>query len=248
MSQMASASKRVCLLTGASGTLGSTFCHRFADRYDIAAVFHSRPPEVPSQHQRFVDPLDPGAQVAANQHPIFAVRADLAGAGEIDRLVDLVLARFGRIDVVVNAARHSALLPLADSDRGVASLDRQFHLNTSVPVRLATTVARKFWRSRDRENHRWNRSVVNVSSTAGLYVYPDYHQSAYAASKAALNHLTCHLANEFRAFGVRVNATAPNTFPQLVSTESVAETIVRLDRGRMNGRIVVLDTEGETLL
>jgi NAD(P)-dependent dehydrogenase (short-subunit alcohol dehydrogenase family) len=245
---MATVDKRVCLLTGASGTLGSAFCRRYAGFYDIAAVYRSRPPDAPSQHQRFIDPLDPDAELPANRHPIFAVKADLTRENELDRLVDLVLARFGRIDVLINAARYSALIPLVDSDRELASLDRQLHLNVSVPVKLATTVARKFWRTRDHENRDLNRSVVNVSSTAGLYVYPDFRQAAYGASKAALNHLSCHMANEFGRFGVRINAAAPNTFPQLVPTERVAEAIVRLDRGRMNGGIVVLDSDGEMLL
>lgn len=49
---------------------------------------------------------------------------------------------------------------------------------------------------------RSNRNVVNLSSTAGLFVYPDLGQSVYAASKAALNHLTYHLASDFCGFCV----------------------------------------------
>jgi hypothetical protein len=43
---------------------------------------------------------------------------------------------------------------------------------------------------------------------------------------------------------VRVNATAPNSFPRIVSTESVAQTIVRLDSGMTTGKILVLDADG----
>jgi len=44
---------------------------------------------------------------------------------------------------------------------------------------------------------------------------------------------------------VRVNAVAPNTFPRIVSTESVVEGIRNLDAGDMTGKVLVLDREGE---
>ena len=69
--------KRVCLLTGAGGILGSAFCRRFADRYHIVGVYQRRHPPVASQLQRFVDPLAAAAPLPENQHPIFAVQADL---------------------------------------------------------------------------------------------------------------------------------------------------------------------------
>ena len=58
-----------------------------------------------------------------------------------------------------------------------------------------------------------NRNVVNISSTAGHFVYEDLGQGLYATSKAALDHLTYHLASEFWDLGIRVNAVAPDTFP-----------------------------------
>ena len=51
-----------------------------------------------------------------------------------------------------------------------------------------------------------------------------------------------------KQFGVRVNAAAPNTFPRYVPTDHAAEAIVRLDEGRMNGQIMVLDADGDRFL
>jgi NAD(P)-dependent dehydrogenase (short-subunit alcohol dehydrogenase family) len=116
------------------------------------------------------------------------------------------------------------------------------------PIKLATTLARYFWRDRYKENCATNRNVINVSSISGLYVVPDCDQSVYSASKAALNYLTLHMANEFRPIGIRVNAAAPTSFPQAVSTESVADSIVRLDDGNMTGKILVLDQDGERFI
>jgi NAD(P)-dependent dehydrogenase (short-subunit alcohol dehydrogenase family) len=236
---------RVCLLTGAGGTLGTEFCRRYRSRYRIAAVYHRTPPEPPHQDAELVDPLRPAEPLPENEHPLFAIRADLAEDAELRRVVELTLARFGRIDLLVNAAVHSIWAPIVDSRALLESAERQFRINALVPLRLATEVAHAFWRDRDEENRALNRNVVNVSSIAGIYVYPNRGQSVYSATKAALNNLTCHMAAEFGALGVRVNATAPDTFPALVATERAAESIIRLDEGSMSGSILVLTQDGE---
>jgi NAD(P)-dependent dehydrogenase (short-subunit alcohol dehydrogenase family) len=237
----------VCLLTGASGTLGTAFCRLHADKYDIAAVYRRRLPEVPSQHDWFVDPLDPLADLPENNNRIFAIQADLTCDRELERIVELVLGRFDRIDLLVNAAVYSVWAPMLESGGLLESAASQFHTNVLVPLKLSAIVARRFWRSRYQGNVGMNRNVVNVSSVAGLRLYPDVGQSVYGASKAALNHLTFHMASEFRPFGVRVNATAPNSFPQLVPTQNVVQAIIRLDQGETTGKILVVDSDGERL-
>lgn len=239
--------KRVCLLTGAGGRLGAAFCAMYADRYDIAAVYRNNPPPVPSQFGWVVDPLQPEAQLPENQNPVFAVCADLAYDTEIERVVDLVLTRFDAIDVVVNAAVHSVWGGMMETEHMLESASQQFHINVRLPLKLATVVARKFWRDCDRENISHNRNVVNLSSIAGVRLYRQVGQSVYAASKAALNHLTFHMADEFRAFGIRVNAIAPNSFPEIVGTERVAAAIVRMDESDATGKILLLDHQMDRL-
>ena len=240
--------RKICLFTGASGTLGTTFCRLYRHRYQIAAVYRTTAPEVPNQHSRFVDPLRPDEAVAENVDPVYAIRSDLTAPGELARVVELTLARFGRIDLLVNAAVHSVWAPIVESKALLASLERQFQLNAMIPLRLAAELASTFWRDRRDENAALNRNIVNISSIAGIYVYPDRGQSAYSASKAALNNLTCHMASEFAAFGVRVNATAPDSFPRPVGIDRVAESIVRLDEGAMSGKILVLTADDERVL
>jgi NAD(P)-dependent dehydrogenase (short-subunit alcohol dehydrogenase family) len=240
---MVAGEKRVCLFTGISGKLGTEFSQLYAREYHIAGVFLRTAPSFPTQQQRFVDPLDPGAAIAENDDAIFAINADLRQPGEVKRVVELTLARFGRIDLLVNAAVHSVWAPMLQTDRLVRSAEAQFRLNVVVPLELASIVARDFWRTRERENIRWNRNVVNISSLAGINVYQGLGQSVYAAAKAAVNHLTRHMAFEFDAIGIRVNALAPNSFPRFVTTAKVAAAIVELDRGRMIGEIWSLDGE-----
>lgn len=235
--------RRVCLLTGASGGLGTWICQHWADDYDIVAVYRRRWPAVPSQGFTPVDPLDPGAQPATR--PVFAVQADLTSEGACDRVVEAALNRFGRIDVLVNNAVSSTWAPMLGNSRLLDSATSQMVMNVVVPLRMAATVARLFWQGRDDENRAANRNVVNVSSIAGVHIYAWSGQSVYAASKAALNHLTGHMAEEFQPVGVRVNATAANSFPSIVSTERAAAAIRRLDEGDANGRIVIVDGDAD---
>ena len=238
--------RRVCLLTGASGQLGAYFCQHFVDRYDIVAVYRRNRPPVASQDVRYFDPVAPERPVGQNERRVFAVQADLTDERECDRVVELALARYERIDVLVNGAVASVWSSMINSDHLRRSGYNQLMTNVLVPLNLAISVARQFWQGRDEENRANNRNVVNVSSVAGLRIYAGSGQSLYAASKAALNHLTGHMANEFAPLGVRVNATAANSFPSIVPTSRAANAIVRLDGGDENGVIVVVDGEADT--
>lgn len=235
--------RRVCLLTGAGGTLGDAFCRRYADRYDIVAVCRDRRPAVASQFEDFVDPLQPDVDVAENAARVFVVHADLEADGEAERVVELALARFDGIDLLVNNAALTALHPhgLVDGDAALRDVQRTFAVNVGLPLRLATRVAHRYWSTRDADNRDHNRNVVNVSSLSGARVFPGCGQAVYAASKAALNHLTRHMGAEFATFGVRVNAVAPNSFPAVVSTARVAESIVMLDEQSVTGKILAVD-------
>jgi NAD(P)-dependent dehydrogenase (short-subunit alcohol dehydrogenase family) len=216
----------------------------FARDYAIVAVYRNRIPAISSQVQRAIDPLVPSEQLEENRYPVFAIQADLTAPGETERVVETTLARYGRIDLLINAAARSAWGWTLESSELLKSARAQLEMNVNVPLQLAAAAARHFWRDRDQENLERNRNVVNVSSIAGMCVYPDTGQSIYSASKAALNMLTCHLADDFATFGVRVNALAPNSFPGRVRVESVASAIRQLDLCKLNGSIVAIDSDG----
>jgi NAD(P)-dependent dehydrogenase (short-subunit alcohol dehydrogenase family) len=215
--------QRVCVLTGAGGKLGAAFCNLYRERYRILAV-----------HRRRAPPAE----------GVVALQADLAAPGAIEGVVSEALARFGRIDLLVNNAVQYTLAPVL-SDKLLSSLEAQFAVNVFAPLRLAAEVARRFWTGRAEENQRANRNLVNVSSLSGVNVYGNVGQSAYSATKSALNMLTRHLAVELASLSVRVNAVAPNGFPRIVSTEAVAASIVQLDQGAMTGKLLLVDRDGE---
>ncbi len=231
--------KRVCLLTGASGTFGRAFIADCAAAYQIVAVHHDTPIDYATQDQIFVDPLRPDDDVASNDYPVYAIRADLRAPAAIGHVVDQTLATFGRIDLLINAAVRRHWASLLDPGT-LATASAVLDFNVVVPLRLTVEVAQSFWRADPAQNVARNRSVVNLSSTAGLFVYPDHGQGIYATSKAALNHLTYHLASELWDLGIRVNAVAPDTFPGRVPVADVVAAVLAFDRGDQTGQITRL--------
>jgi NAD(P)-dependent dehydrogenase (short-subunit alcohol dehydrogenase family) len=241
----ANSNRKVCLFTGAGGPLGEMFCRMFGASYDIVAVLGRRVPQIVTQHQWWVDPLMPNASLAENRSSVYAIQADLMDETDLRRVIEVTLARFERIDVLVNAAAVGVWAPMLDDGRLLESAKQQFETHVILPLRLGSLIADYFWRDREAENRQYNRAVVNISSTAGIYIYPGYGQSIYSASKAALNYLSMHMGDEFSNIGVRVNALAPTSFPSLIPTETAAEGIRRLAESDANGRILILDVNGE---
>ena len=237
--------QRVCLLTGASGRLGTMFCRLYGHRYRIAAIHHTRRTVQSSQMCWSVDPLDSAVRKPIGVPGFAALEADLSDARQVPRVVEFALDTFSRVDLLVNAAAMAHCAPLFGPD---ATLDvaRLFGVNVLAPLQLAVELVNRFWGMRAQDNAAMNRNIVNVSSTSGAYVFAG--QGGYSASKAALNMLTCHMAEEFGAIGVRVNALAPDSFPRAVSTESVCDAIARVDHASLNGKLLLLESEGETVV
>jgi NAD(P)-dependent dehydrogenase (short-subunit alcohol dehydrogenase family) len=233
---------RVCLLTGAGGVLGRAFCERWRNEFDIVAVHRRRAPDAPSQREHPIDPLDPSAN--GHGRAVFAIESDLTRPGELARVVELALARFGRVDLVVNAAVHVRHERLTTAAIDPELLRRHFELNVSVPVELVALLAKTSWLFDREANEAYGRNVVNVSSLAGLGLAAGMGLAPYSASKAALNMLTGHLAAELGPVGIRVNALAPTSFPRLVPTETVCDAVVHLDRSDLTGAVVALDEHG----
>jgi NAD(P)-dependent dehydrogenase (short-subunit alcohol dehydrogenase family) len=208
-----------------------------AERYAIAAVHHRNGVQYATQDQRFVDPLEPERDVPANRTAVHSVRADLSQPREVDRVVAEVVDRFGPVDLLVNAAARRSFGHVLGAGC-LDPADTVMSVNVLAPLRLCVALARACWQADPEANLAGNRNIVNVSSTAGLYVYPDLGQALYATSKAALNHLTYHLASDLWDIGIRVNAVAPDTFPGRVPIGDVVEAILALDASDRTGQVV----------
>jgi NAD(P)-dependent dehydrogenase (short-subunit alcohol dehydrogenase family) len=114
------------------------------------------------------------------------------------RCVEFAVERFGSLDILVNnAGTNPAFGPLTEIDH--ARFAKTFDINLWGPV-LWTSLAVKAWMGEH------GGAVVNVASIGGLGVQAA--MGTYNATKAALIHITRHLALEL-APGIRVNAIAP---------------------------------------
>ena len=228
------------VVTGSSSGIGAATARAFAALGASVLVNSARS-------------VDEGEAVAASLPDAHYVQGDITEAGVPERLVTSALQRWGRLDALVNNAGTTAVIP--HHDLQAASVDvwrRIFEVNVfgTWAVSVAAMPALREARG----------AIVNVASVAG--VRPTGSSVPYAASKAALNHMTALLA---KVVGpeVRVNAVAPG----LVDTpwtadwdvvrevvqqvaplrrsgqpDDVAEVVVALARAAyVTGQVVVVD-------
>lgn len=122
--------------------------------------------------------------------------ADVAVPEDASRTIAAAIEKWGRLDVLVNNAGAGAILPLADATE--AAIANIFAVNVVGPSLLTTAALPYLGAAKG--------AVINVSSTFGQKSGAGL--SHYAASKAALEHLTRCWALELAPRGIRVNAVA----------------------------------------
>ncbi|MEJ3655905.1 SDR family oxidoreductase [Actinomycetes bacterium KLBMP 9759] len=184
-----SSPRPVALVTGSTSGIGEAVARRLAAD-GAAVVVHSR------------SSRDDGLRLAAELDGTY-VQADLADQSATEGLVQQALDAHGRLDVLVNNAGIS--WPIPHADLAAATPDdwrRLLEVNLIAPWILCTA-ALPALRASTRPG---GGNIVNITSWAG--VRPKGASIPYAATKAALNHVTTLLA---AALGpeVRVNAVAP---------------------------------------
>jgi NAD(P)-dependent dehydrogenase (short-subunit alcohol dehydrogenase family) len=229
----------VCLITGAGGRLGHALCRALQADYDLVATYRTREPAISSQVRRCLTIDSEPEDGTREQGVAYVVQADLTRREDVQRLVEVAMARFGRIDALVNGAADTAFHGnLRDLWQANDYPQAQLLTNCIGPMQLVSAIYQHCWKHQAHENAIWNRSVVNVSSASGLFVQAAAGQAFYAASKAALNMLTLYLSLELAPYCVRVNAICPGRFTEWPSTDRVAHAIHDLLTGAETGIVV----------
>lgn len=191
----------VALVTGSTSGVGAAIARRLS-REGFAIVLHSR------------SSVEAGHALAADLGTASYVQADLADDADRVRLIREAVGAWGRLDVLVNNAGISRVIPHADLAAATPAIWRELHeVNVMAPFRL---VAEAESALREVARRRRPGCVVNISSHAGIR--PKGASIPYAATKAALNHVTRLLALSL-APDIRVNAVAPG----LVDTPMTAD-------------------------
>lgn len=134
----------------------------------------------------------------------FGIACDLGEYNQIETLRDAIGARWSHIDVLINNAGIDNHRGIFD-DVGLAEFRKVMDVNLNGVAAMC-----KFFGQWMADEGRGG-SIINISSIGGQAVGdPRSHpMPAYNASKAALDHLTRHLAIVMGDYGVRVNAIAP---------------------------------------
>jgi NAD(P)-dependent dehydrogenase (short-subunit alcohol dehydrogenase family) len=212
---------KVTLITNVSHFMGPALTEEFA-REGATLALHDRDAEA-------ARPLVALGERLGRE--VLALDGDLARSAEADRVVAAVVARFGRLDVLVN---NSACPPSGSPTEAVSDeawqammarlLDEPFYC-----LRAALRVMRPAGRGK----------VINMSSAAAFPGLPNY--AAYTAARAGVNGLTKAVGREVAKDGVQVNAIAqnyvenPTYFPPALTDDP--ERLARMVRHVPAGRL-----------
>jgi acetoacetyl-CoA reductase len=210
-------SKRIALITGATGGLGTDMCKRLAlDGYRVIGNYRSKEKADAWLEQHKAD-LD-----------INLYQADVANFDEVQAMVALIEKELGPIDVLVNNAgitrdtRFTKMTFEQWDDVLKSNLYSVFNCSRAV---IEGMVERKFGR------------IINISSVNGQR--GQFGQANYSAAKAGMHGFTKTLAMEVAKHGITVNTISPGyigTDMVMAVREDVRDAIVaQIPVGRLGG-------------
>ena len=202
---------KIALVTGASGGIGSACAKKLAeDGYTVIVHYYRHKEE---------------AEHIASRIGGDPVQADLRSEAAVDALVDEVLGKYGRIDVLVNNAGISRVNQVQDVSNFEWDLLQATNATSTFLMTRAVLPSMIEARS---------GAIVNIASMWGIA--GGSCESAYSASKGAVIAFTKAVAKEVGPSGIRVNCVAPGLiFTKLAerySKEDVAAFSRKIPVGR----------------
>jgi ketoreductase RED2 len=178
---------RVAIVTGSSSGIGAAIAGALAG-LGARVVINSS------------SSVDAGRSQAAELPGALYIQGDVSDERQADALVAGAVDQLGRLDILVNNAGTTRLIPHSDIEAVTTEVWEQILGVNVIGTWNVTRAAVPHLRASG------DGSIVNITSLAG--VRPTGSSIPYAASKAALNHLTVLLANTLGP-EIRVNAVAP---------------------------------------
>lgn len=158
---------------------------------------------------------------------IATLSVDLTGDEAPQRIVKAALARWGRIDFLINNAGIGSPKPLHETDD--ATLDHFLGVMLRAPFRLARDVI---------VHMQAGSAIINVTST--FAVVGGLRGGAYSAAKGGMTALTTHIACQYGASGIRCNAVAPGVIPTPMTQHRLADDKFR----KLNRELTPCDRMG----
>jgi len=184
---------KVAVVTGSSSGIGA----------GIAKVLAREGADVVVHYGKNAQGAEKTAQdVRSHGRDTLVVQADVRVAKEVDRLFDSVLARFDRIDVLVNNAGITTKRPFLESDEAL------YDLMMDTDVRGLFLCSR---RAAPIMKEQGGGRIINISSIHDALT--SHHFTLYAAAKGAVSRMTAGMAVDLADYGIIVNAIAPGWVP-----------------------------------
>jgi NADP-dependent 3-hydroxy acid dehydrogenase YdfG len=187
---------RVAVVTGATSGIGAATAQALVDGGAAVAIVGRR--------EERLDEL----AVLLDDDGVVAIAADMTDPDAITRVAATTRAKLGRVDLVVANAGVMLGAPWEDAD--VDEWDRMIDLNVRGLLRLGRAFSTDLLGA---AADGLPADLVHVSSVGSHLTFPNY--GVYAATKAAVSHLTRNLRAELGPRGVRVKTVEPG----LVATE-----------------------------
>ena len=197
---------RVVVVTGASSGLGQRFA-RVVSGVGAKVVLAARR----------VERLE---ALSADLPDALAVECDVTSPDGPQHLIDATVDHYGRLDVLINNAGISRVIPAVDDD--LDDFRHELAVDLVAPYDLARRAAR-WWIDNDHPG-----VVVNLGSVLGEVSGGRLRVPGYATAKGGLHNLTRELAVQWARKGIRVNALAPAWF----ETEMNSAEMFHTDSGR----------------
>lgn len=181
--------KKVWFITGSSSGLGRTLTEAALAAGNIVAATARNPKNNDDLAQRYPEQL-------------YAIQLDVTSAAQIQKAVKDVIARFGRIDVLVNNAGF-AVAGAAEAFTE-AEVREQFEVNLLAPVEICRAIL-PYMRMAG------SGRILNISSVGGRAASAGI--SIYQSAKFGLGGFSEALANETAELGIRVTSVEPGGMP-----------------------------------
>ena len=218
---------KVALVTGGAARIGAQICRTLANAGAIVAI-HC--------HRSLAAAEDLVEEIEASGGESFVVRGDLSEEEDRVALIDSVIERAGRLDILVNNASIFEKIPLDEMTSDAAQM--MWRVNAEAPLMLIQHAAPHLrFEGKDDPG-----SVINmIDNSSGRNDWPEL--SHYCASKAALLSITRSLAQEL-APSIRVNAVGPGAilFQDWESEERRSAVLSSIPIGRQGDTEEIAET------
>jgi short-subunit dehydrogenase len=190
----------VVVITGGSRGLGYALASRFARKHVRLVLAARNRGELQAAQASL---LEEHSHLRPEDFYLF--QGDLFSTSECHRLVDEALARFGRIDVLINNAGVIEVGPV--EDQTPETFDRAFRIYYLAPLAITQRALPHMMRQTPAPGWKRRAAIVNIASIGGKISVP--HLLPYCAGKFALVGLSEGLHSELRHKGVRVTTVCP---------------------------------------